>query len=39
MGIDRLCECGGSYHAAETRKFYRLEEMWSDASVLEHNDE
>lgn len=22
----------------ETRKFYRLEEMWSDASVLEHND-
>ena len=23
----------------ETRKFYRLEEMWSDASVLEHNDE
>ena len=23
---------------AEPRKFYQLEEMWSDASVLEHND-
>jgi len=22
----------------EPRKFYRLEEMWSDASVTEHND-
>jgi ribosome-associated protein len=22
----------------EPRKFYQLEEMWSDASVLEHND-
>jgi ribosome-associated protein len=22
----------------DTRKFYQLEEMWSDASVLEHND-
>jgi ribosome-associated protein len=22
----------------ETRKFYRLEEMWSDASVLKHDD-
>ncbi len=22
----------------ETRKFYQLEEMWSDASVVEHND-
>lgn len=22
----------------ETRKFYRLEEMWSDASMMEHND-
>ena len=22
----------------ETRKFYRLEEMWSDASVLKHED-
>jgi ribosome-associated protein len=22
----------------ETRKFYKLEEMWSDASVEEHND-
>lgn len=22
----------------ETRKFYRLEEMWSDGSVEEHND-
>lgn len=22
----------------ETRKFYRLEEMWSDAAVMEHND-
>jgi ribosome-associated protein len=20
----------------ETRKFYRLEEMWSDASIIEH---
>ena len=23
----------------ETRKFYRLEEMWSDGVMLEHNDE
>ena len=22
----------------EARKFYKLEEMWSDATVLEHND-
>jgi len=22
----------------ESRKFYRLEEMWSDASVLEHEE-
>jgi len=22
----------------EPRKFYQLEEMWSDASVTEHND-
>ncbi len=22
----------------DARKFYKLEEMWSDASVLEHND-
>jgi ribosome-associated protein len=22
----------------ETRKFYRLEEMWSDAAAVEHND-
>lgn len=22
----------------DTRKFYQLEEMWSDGSVLEHND-
>lgn len=22
----------------ESRKFYKLEEMWSDASVMEHND-
>ena len=23
----------------ETRKFYRLEELWSDAALTEHNDE
>jgi ribosome-associated protein len=23
----------------ETRKFYRLEEMWSDGVMLEHEDE
>jgi ribosome-associated protein len=23
---------------AEQRKFYQLEEMWSDASIMEHND-
>jgi ribosome-associated protein len=23
----------------DTRKFYRLEEMWSDADVQEHRDE
>jgi ribosome-associated protein len=22
----------------ETRKFYKLEEMWSDAALTEHND-